>query len=160
MRKIFLLLIVLASVSFAAIDECKTDVYFGNGILTEEEDAEINAGILEDAIIEKFGLDYYRKHIGEVSYAYNNTFGFGQDIYESGLQITNLIDLKEWWDKLIKRYKKSAHETDLKLQVDKYEASIKAGHKVLVVAHSQGNLFAHEAYEQLEGLRGQAIMIT
>ncbi|MCF6207643.1 MAG: cadherin repeat domain-containing protein, partial [Sulfurovum sp.] len=34
-------------------------------------------------------------------------------------------------------------------QVDKYEASIRSGHRVLVVAHSQGNLFAQEAYEKL-----------
>jgi len=33
MKKIFLLLMLFISFMFAAIDETKTDVYFGNGIL-------------------------------------------------------------------------------------------------------------------------------
>jgi len=43
----------------------------------------------------------------------------------------------------------TVHNSDIELQVDQYEASIKSGHKVLVVAHSQGNLFTQEAYERL-----------
>jgi len=75
MKKILLFLFVFVSIAFSAIDECKVDVYFGNGILTKEGSAEDNARLLEDAIIEKFGLDYYRKHIGKVDYAYNRTDG-------------------------------------------------------------------------------------
>ena len=71
MKKIFLLLIVFVSIAFSAIDECKTDVYFGNGILTKEKDAKFNAEVvLKSAIIQKFSLDYYNKHIGKVDYAY------------------------------------------------------------------------------------------
>ncbi len=36
-------------------------------------------------------------------------------------------------------------------QITKYEDSIKAGHGVVVVAHSQGNLFTHQAYDSLDG---------
>ena len=75
MKKILLFLLLFVSFAFSAIDECKTDVYFGNGILTESTDAEKNAGILEKSIKKKFGLDYYRKHIGKVDYAYNRTDG-------------------------------------------------------------------------------------
>ncbi len=39
-KKLFLLLIFLSSFVFSAIDECKTDVYFGNGILTKQQSAE------------------------------------------------------------------------------------------------------------------------
>jgi hypothetical protein len=35
------------------------------------------------------------------------------------------------------------------LQIQKYTSSIKTGHKVLVVAYSQGNLFAYEAFRKL-----------
>ena len=70
---------MLIGLAFGSVDECKSDVYFGNGILTKErsaeESAEDNARLLEDAIIEKFALDYYRKHIGKVDYAYNRTDG-------------------------------------------------------------------------------------
>jgi hypothetical protein len=83
MRKLFLLFIFLSSFVFSAIDECKTDVYFGNGILTKEEDAEKNAGLLEEAIIKKFGIDHYNQYIGKVDYAYNRTNGGLSDGLES-----------------------------------------------------------------------------
>ena len=71
------------------IDECKTDVYFGNRILTEKKDARTNAGIFRDTIIEKFGLDYYNKHIGKVEETYNHTDGMLADLLESFVQKTN-----------------------------------------------------------------------
>ncbi len=74
-KKLFLLLIFLSSFVFSAIDECKTDVYFGNGILTKQQSAIDNAGLLEEAIKLKFGIDYYNKNIGKVSYAYISVFG-------------------------------------------------------------------------------------
>ena len=40
-----------------------------------------------------------------------------------------------------------AHYADLSLQVKKYKDSIKNGHKVLLVAHSQGNLFTNEVFK-------------
>jgi len=57
MKKIFFLLLLwlipLTGFSFTElfINECKTDVYFGNGILTEEQDAIDNADLLEKSII-------------------------------------------------------------------------------------------------------------
>lgn len=154
MKKIFLLLILLVSVAFSAIDECKTDVYFANGILTGPADAQFNTGLLEEEIKQKFGIDYYNKHIGKVDYAYNHTYGQIPDLAESLNQILNETygkpnlfdsDMRQLLNQLVK----VAHDADLKLQVEKYEESIKDGHKVLVVAHSQGNLFTREAYLQL-----------
>lgn len=43
------------------------------------------------------------------------------------------------------------HDETLHEQITKYEDSIKAGHGVVVVAHSQGNLFTHQAYNSLDG---------
>jgi len=101
MKKIVLLLLLFASLAFSAIDEYKTDVYFGNGILTKEKDAKFNAEvILKLAIIEKFGLDYYNRHIGKVDYAYNSTHLAGiHDLIESLFQ---KLSVTEYLDKLKK----------------------------------------------------------
>jgi len=41
MKKIFLFLAIFTSLAFSTIDEFKTDVYFGNGILTKQQTAKI-----------------------------------------------------------------------------------------------------------------------
>ena len=90
MKKIVLFLLLFISVAFSTINECKTDIYFGNGILTVRETAKNNAfKVLKPAIIEKFGLDYYNKHIGKVEEAYNHTDGMLADLLESFVQKTD-----------------------------------------------------------------------
>ena len=129
MKKIILLLAILTSLAFSAIDEYKIDVYYGNGILTEKKDAKFCAEVvLKPAIIEKFGLDYYHNHIGKVYYAYNSTHLYGiHDLLESLLQkmsLTNLLDkLKKFGDVL----KKTAHDADLSLQVKQYKDRVHQG---------------------------------
>ena len=149
MKKIFLLLILFSSFALSIVDESKVDVYFGNGILTTDEDARSNAeDVLEPAIrkdIYKNNEDEMYKHIGKVDYAYNQTRGMALDLFESTYQVINLQDLEDKLYKMIKKDRETIHQLDLSLQVDKYENSIKRGHRVLVVAHSQGNLFAQEA---------------
>jgi len=139
---------------FANIDERKIDIFFANGILTEIEDAQDYAEeVLKPAIIDIRGLDTYNKTIGEVSYAYNQTTNFGADSLETLLQ-------KFGWEWLTNLFIPS-HETDLSEQVTKYENSIKSGHRVLVVAHSQGNLYTYEAYNDLpEWMRNYFEAIT
>jgi hypothetical protein len=83
MKKIFLLLIFLSSFVFSAIDEYKTDVYFGNGILTKQRTAIDNSELLRKSIMKKFGLPYFNKKIGKVDYAYNSTDGAIGDLLES-----------------------------------------------------------------------------
>jgi len=152
MKKIFLLLIFLSSFLFSAIDECKTDVYFGNGILTKKESAIHNAGILRKAIKKKFGLDYYNKHIGKVDYAYNSTWDRSHDLLESYLQLDTGNAIDKINDeiaaaKVDEELVREIEAKDLGMQIKKYEASIKSGHRVLIVAHSQGALFANRAFE-------------
>ena len=89
MKKILLFLTLLSSFSLSAIDECKMDVYFGNGILTKKKVANKNASLLEESIIEKFGIDYFNKHIVKVYSAYNRTDGFAIDMLESLVQKLN-----------------------------------------------------------------------
>jgi hypothetical protein len=110
MKNIFFIVIacIYPVVSFSAIDERKTDVYFANGIKTEDWQAETNAGLLEASIKNiTYGrnINEYNKHIGEVSYAYNQTANFGADSLETLLQkfgwdwLTNLFfsfPLSKW----------------------------------------------------------------
>ena len=83
MKRFFLLLLIMSTFVFSAIDECKTDVYFGNGILTKKEGAIDNALLLRKGIKQKFGLPYFNKNIGKVDYAYNSTEGAVGDLLES-----------------------------------------------------------------------------
>jgi hypothetical protein len=67
--------------------------------------------------------------------------GFLSDNLESALQKFGWFGLRDLLG--------DVHGVDLHLQVKKYKNSISSGHKVLVVAHSQGNMFAGEAYNAL-----------
>jgi len=155
-KLLFVLLIwIIPLLGSANINEYLTDVYFANGILTDEGNATANTTLLRNAIIEQYGsLPEMKKHIGKVKEAYNNTHGLIPDLGESFNQILNetfgnpvllVSKVRYLFNELVS----VVENADLKLQVDKYEASIKNGHKVLAVAHSQGNLFTKKAYDQL-----------
>jgi len=147
MKKLILFLIILLYpiFSFASIDERKTDICFANGIDTEKADVKYNAEeILAPAIqTELYGGSEteMKKHISKVSYAYNSTNSLISDGIETIYQKFGWVGLSDLFN--------ASHGTDLKIQVTAYQNSIKSGHKVLVVAHSQGNLFTKEAYVEL-----------
>ena len=153
MKKLLLLFLVLLFpiVSFSAIDECKTDIYYANGITTKDTDAQYVAErILEPTILkEKFNDDEVemKKHIGEIGYSYNQTNGFFYDGMETYLQKLDIQIYVDLWLRL-KGYI-STHLEDVEEHIKKYSNRIKLGHKVLVIAHSQGNLFTNEIYKAL-----------
>jgi hypothetical protein len=147
MKRIFLLLTIFITFAFGIIDEYKTDVYFGNGILTTDDDARSNAmDVLEPAIRKEIyanNEDEMYKHIGKVDYAYNRTDGQIVDLLESLVQKVDGTGLESVHKAaqiaylLVGLSTQKAHDTDLKLQVEQYKNSIEQGHKVLVIAHSQ-----------------------
>ena len=57
---------------------------------------------------------------------------------------------KEYLKDNFESYNPSFHDEDLTKQVNAYKQSIKDGHGVIVIAHSQGNYFTNEAYEKLD----------
>ncbi len=132
-------------VALSSIDERKTDIYFANGIDTSPESAYISTKtILKPAIEKEFyqNEDEMKRRIGKVALSYNHTVGFKTDVWESIVQkvdILNLVDLMF----------ATRHEDDVKTQVKAYKESIESGHRVLVVAHSQGNLFTGESFTSL-----------
>jgi len=173
MKKILLLLlapfILLASTNIL-IDERITDIYFANGIMNSEADAEASLRLIKNELARvKYNNDKAEmlKH-HNFDTAYNESYGMSADIFESFLQVisqsptsqsiwsafknyvghrlgkvVNPIDLVEDWTT-------KAKNADLSEQVTKYKDSIKAGHGVIVIAHSQGNLFTNEAYAKLK----------
>ncbi len=100
------------------------------------------------------------KHIGKFNLAYNQTENILKDLIESTLQkIASDESLEEEYEKLRKYYKDRMQEAnesnnwffDLYRQVEGYKKSIKKhSHRVLIVAHSQRNLFTYQAYKILE----------
>jgi len=139
---ILFLFILYPLTGFAEIDERKIDVYFANGILTDDGNATANTRLLREEIISVIyrNLNKFDKSIGDVTEAYNSTHGwFGSlDALETVLQKFGWIGLSDLFN--------ASHGTDLDTQITAYQNSIKQGHKVLAVAHSQGNLFTREAY--------------
>jgi len=146
MMRTTILILFSFSLVYAAIDKPIVDVYFGNGIDTKQTSAIISAGVLKDAIIEKFGLEYYYQHISKVHYAYNRTVSKGWDLFESTYQKLGLQAAVDEGFKLVQSSNATIHDIDLTRQLHQYEESINQGHNVLVVAHFQGNLFAEDAY--------------
>ena len=149
MRKLLLLLFVLIYpvFSFGAINEYLTDIYYANGMQVNERNATASTILLRDSIrIELYGNSdkEMEKHIDKVKEAYKSTHGFASDLLESVLQKLDLQLLIDWYA-LLKGYVTS-HLENSRDQINAYKYSIMDGHKVLVVAHSQGNLFTGEAY--------------
>lgn len=221
MKNLLLLLVFLISFQLSAneIDERVSDIYFGNGILTTQAEAEKSLyNILKPSIKNKiyFNDEENIKKSHNFALAYNSTFkttevagipggelgevaGGILDIMESYEQLNNtsvgwkafsalksmvmeigfkrqpigtylkkkifdyLINkalpdylatyisvqmtendfarVKKLSEKAVDDIIKKAHDEDLKEMVSNYKKSIKAGHGVIAVTHSQGNLF-------------------
>ncbi len=156
--KIFLLLGMLYSSLFASIDEYKSDLYYANGIMinVSEKKATKIWQVKVKELLSKKQESYEKLKIIKVSY--NRSQGFFDDLFES---LEQKISNEFGWEQL-SAYVTSfltthnmqedwrAHSNDLTKQVASYKQSIKDGHGVIVIAHSQGNYYTNEAYEKLD----------
>ena len=91
----------------------------------EAEDALLNAA--EPAM---------KKQISKVATSHN-TQGFLPDIFESLLQKLDWTGLASLLNQ--------TYQSNIDKRVSSYRSSIESGHKVLAVAHSQGNLFTNDS---------------
>ncbi|MBD3789253.1 MAG: hypothetical protein IE885_02610 [Campylobacterales bacterium] len=181
MNKYFIYLLLTLSTIYlyandVAINECKSDVYFANGIRTTAEDADSNQKLIwKKVLAEQYGsnLSKMEKELNFKT-AYNNTYGFSGDIYEAYLQLASESegwrdlylfisyvvghtgDEKDWYNQALslitgmnEEMIRQAYEADLSVQITDYKNSIALGHGVIVVAHSQGNLFTNDAYKNI-----------
>lgn len=155
---VYVLTFLLTTSLFANINECKSDLYYANGIMMGDS--------------EKVALTKWRNRVDDLLYSKQNTFNrlanilvsynksqwFDDDIYESFEQMMSnewgWKDFSLYFETYLKTHliqeAGNQHSQDLTTQVNGYKQSIKNGHGVIVIAHSQGNFFTNEAYEQLD----------
>ena len=166
------------------INECKTDIYFGNGVWNKqfvsdcEEDSAANCSqdtlndLIESEIIKndpKLKAKY-----GEVKLQYNWSYGDMMDLLETFYQLKETGQIGEehfftFVNYLIKTADQDIKDEDIKalrqqivnmikiveenevsgMLTKYYEESFKLSHKVLLISHSQGNLFANRVYDNI-----------
>ena len=159
-NKILFLLIISTltlSAEISKIDECKSDLYYANGIMGETED---KMRVQWQLTIKKLLLvnPEIKAKIKNVNLSYNTSQFFLDDLLESFEQVMS----NEWGWKDFTNYfsvflttmgvQESwvPHLIDLTKQVNSYKENIKDGHSVIVIAHSQGNYFTNESYDLLD----------
>ena len=153
-------------------------IYFGNGVMNTFDDAVISSWLLEQAVKSQIGqsksIDQACLSF-DVAYdsEFLNSSGVPQKIIDAALQIavssglqktaelvakiwmwfSNTIGAPTWFDQGVQNVLTTAtviFQPDLQTQLSGYNNDISAGNKSIVVAHSQGNLYANEAYNKLQ----------
>ena len=155
---ILLFVILAVNVQAEGIDECKSDLYYANGIMmkySEKDALDMWKDEADTLLVSKPKI--YPK-IANIKISYNISQGFLDDLLESFEQVMN----NEWGWKEFSLYfavylKEKGiqedwvpHIKDLVKQTKSYKESIKLGHNVIVIAHSQGNYYTNESYELLD----------
>ncbi len=178
MKKIVLVFAVLVSAAFSGeINEYVSDVYFANGINTSVASGATTRTAIK-RMYETHNPTLY-KFVNEWKVSVNHTEGIALDMAEAfeqkmntewyGVLYTVWSTVKKLFvaigKEAVKAFAKDeaydlagktlanillSHDRDLKTQVEAYKQSIKDGHSVLVIAHSQGNLFTVEAFDKFD----------
>ena len=160
MKKFIILLLafLLSSNLFAeAINEYKSDIYFANGVGAGSRESSFNQGLYqyEDYIASKPKITNY---VGEYNLAFNTGRGPIMDFSEAWFQyIDENPGYKVGWDafkaalsrsigsvvggtvELSEQFIRYLEQNNVDTQVKAYRQSIYDGHRVIVIAHSQGN---------------------
>ena len=164
MKKIFLIVSLLISVIYAK--PCMIDIYFGNGVWNTERQAIAGMKALRSFMKYKAVIRLDPKKEGDAyifKYAYNPTHGTRDDLIETFWQLKESGQISSGYFMLV--YAVLAGEDDYeeflkKLQevVNNYNIdassmynlykynSFNKNHNVLLVSHSQGNLFGNKMY--------------
>ena len=164
--------LLFCRVSFGADTFCQnttpgTVVVFGNGIMNTQDDAVSSKIVLEKLLKATLSSEEFSKL--QFGLAYNESYGFFEDLYESAKQKLGadnvVVSFWRWLgnqevmpDVLQTELKAMAARFDFATRVAPedlnnhillYRTSILEGKKVMVECHSQGCLFANAAYEKL-----------
>ena len=143
----------------------KTAVYFVNGVTTTLDEARLNAGKLEMEVVNQLGVTLAQKSVcPEFFLNYNPTSGATQDFLEASQQRLGL-DPSSFWKGLegaglygptiiqqaLQGPMTSANQIDqatVQRHAATYQAQIASPscRRVLVVPHSQGNLYTNQSY--------------
>lgn len=145
----------------------KTIVIFGNGIMNTKDDATRSRNRIKELLDATLSPEEFSKL--EFGLAYNQSYGFFKDLYESAKQKLGaenvIVSFWRWLggqeampDVLQEEIKTMATQFDFATRVAPedldnhvllYRTSMLEGKRVLVFAHSQGGFFANAAYEKL-----------
>lgn len=166
MRTLFNLIIVmlLAVANVAHADQCLQEdagaaVFHVNGVATDEADAFANLEELRLALGKQLGGLRVRYDLS-YNYTHHVILDLLQAATQLGLQFTSKVmqwmsgapEIPDWLANILKRALQGAYPlvaSELNDHVDKYRDALWQGRRVLLVAHSQGNLYANQAYEVL-----------
>ena len=179
MKKILIFVIVFMGFSLSSyaenINECKTDIYYGNGVWNSSEDAKKSRRALEKRIINKEiikGDPLLKAKYGKTKLAYNWGQGTLFDVLETYYQLREegqldgvgfytaiaaltiklphitlgAIATQKLWEPFTKDWEQGNVD---EMWQKYYHESFKLGHRVLLVSHSQGNLFANRIYDTI-----------
>ena len=179
MKNIFKLLIVLltllVTLSAENIDECKTDIYFGNGVWNSAKDAEANIRELHEKIINPFIIKddpKLKAKYGQIKLQYNWGQGAMLDVLETYYQLREAGQVQDYQfyavialltrgnpsltleaiasQKLMEPFTRDWEQGNADEMWQKYyDESFKLSHQVLLISHSQGNLFANKIYDTI-----------
>jgi uncharacterized membrane protein len=158
---LFVSMTVSASSAFANV--CASTIYFANGILNTPEDADDNRAALQELVNQRvLELSPAIPCSLVVSISYNPTSNAFLDLFESFVQLSSDPNPAELFWRMARGLVASSAlfalaelaatinmELDLGDQVDSYKATIARGSPIVLVGHSQGNLFANEAFVRL-----------
>ncbi|MGK0255571.1 MAG: hypothetical protein ACI81I_000171 [Arcobacteraceae bacterium] len=168
---IFMLMITLLA---NTINECKTDIYFGNGVWNSQKDAEKSMIELQK-IINKEIINNDPKlqaKYGEIKLQYNWGQGNMLDVLETYYQLKEAGQVSDYQfyeviylltkgnpaltlgavasKELMEPFTKNWEQANLDdMSQEYYDESFKLSHKVLLISHSQGNLFANRVYDTI-----------
>ncbi len=175
MISIFLIVNFSVSVFALSIDECKMDIYFGNGVWNTAKQAKENVKALEERIIKREivkGDPALQAKYGEVKLQYNWGGGTMIDVLETYYQLKKegqVNDLEFFMVMMIitggnaelstyatgvmlesMPFIAEAEQENVDMMMQKYyNESFRYSHRVLLVSHSQGNMFANRVFDSI-----------
>jgi len=169
----FLIGPVLSGTSAASICDTKdTVIFFGNGVKAAKKNSYDSRNILKKRLKGILTTEDFERL--EFDLSYNDTHGLLLDLLETSVQILtgntsrfwrflwNLELVPDWFSEKIILLSTALDKTALVTSdslwkhVKTYQTTIAEGKKVLLVAHSQGNLFGNMAYDHLNSREKQS----
>ena len=145
--------------------EKKTYIFFGNGMFNDQDDAAASLEALQIRM-HQAGQIPEDEWVFELSYNHDEGLDSLFEVYRQreGEQSTafwrwigNLEILPDWFQddavKIVTGYNRDEAliDEDLSRHIQRYRSLLLEGNRALIVAHSQGNLYANAAYENLAG---------
>ncbi|MBL1243277.1 MAG: hypothetical protein COA39_002590 [Sulfurimonas sp.] len=157
------------------INECKTDIYFGNGVWNSAKGTEASIRELHEKIINPFIIKNDLKlkaKYGQIKLQYNWGQGAMLDVLETYYQLKEAGQVSDYQffaviailtkgnpiltlgavasKELMEPFTRAWEQGNVDDMWQKYyDESFKLSHKVLLISHSQGNLFANRIYDKI-----------